>query len=1180
MTCPTCGATVADGARFCSSCGHPLASRGDERRIATVLFADLVGFTTLSEARDPEEVKNLVDSCFERLVQEVNAFGGKVDKIIGDAILALFGAPVAHEDDAERAVRAALRMQETLRTYCADTGAQIQLRIGVNTGEVLVGSLRAGAEYTAMGDVVNTAQRLQTMAAPGSVVVGAATHGATRDVIDYRSMGSIAAKGREEPVDAWEAVATLLPPGYRPRRVQTPFVGRDSELGILTNAVDAAVSRSRAHLVLLLGEAGVGKSRLAAEVSQRACASHHALVYEGRCVPYGEANVWWPVAEALRQACGITPDDGASAARELCADAVAGALEQSTDADEVRRVVNGLLHLMGYETPIEEIDAQRAREEAHRSVLAFIEGSARRRPVVVMLSDLHWADDVVLEMIDALADRLSRSRFVLVATARHALNERWRMPTGRHNNVLVNLDPLDRLATGALLESLAESGLDTELRDALLDRSGGNPFFLEELVALVAETEGATGAGAVDRRGGVVGLPDTLRGLVAARIDGLTGDERGTLEDASVWGRSGPIEALDRMAEEVRSVTDIGAVLSGLVDKEILVVTGSRWSFRSDLIREVAYGTMTKADRARRHYGIAHFLEHNMAHKDDASLRAVDVIAHHYAAAAELSREIGSVEWLPDKVTTQALEWLEQAARRAELAQMPPVADRLFGQALDLVDPADGIRRARLLLGRARAEASLRELPQARKMIESASALGEEHGEGAIVAQARLALGDVQQKSGELDEAVATFDEAVERFAHLGDRAGMAEALRQRGMTYIFSGSNDEAEASISEAHELFAELGDRRGEAWALQNLAWISYIDGRADEAETRLSESAELFETIDDRGGLAWARGLLGFVRYHQGRFEEAEHLATEVIADARERGDRWGQGMMLTLTAAVRLWSGRAESAVDPADQSLALFRSIGDRFGESQSVGMLGRSLVTAGRVAEGFQVLHHGLEQFASESGLDEQELAVAAALLLSATQVGDVERVADVLERVPASARGGLGMVEIAVGRALAALHLGDVDHAVDALQRSVADEGARSGFAHSALAVAAAAAGRRAEMLDAIAAVDALPGATYLDVTTARLAGELARAAAGEEAAVGGFTELVATVDETQDRCAQAIVRLAEALALDALGLPTAEWALDEAERRLDELDIDASGWRTTFARALATDKTAASR
>jgi class 3 adenylate cyclase/tetratricopeptide (TPR) repeat protein len=1140
------------------------------------LFADLVGFTSLSETRDPEEVKNLVDSCFERLVQEINTFGGKVDKIIGDAILALFGAPVAHEDDAERAVRAALRMQETLHAYCADTGSQIRLRVGVNTGEVLVGSLRAGAEYTAMGDVVNTAQRLQSTAEPGAVVAGSTTYVLTRDVIEYEPLGAVAAKGKDEPVEAWRAVATLLPPGYRPRRVQTPFVGRDVELGILGGSIDAAVSRSRAHLVLLLGEAGVGKSRLAAEVAGHACTTHHALVYEGRCVPYGEANVWWPIAEALRQACAITSDDDLASARELCGDAVASSLEQPHDAPEVRRVVNGLLHLMGYDGPLSEIDAQRAREEAHRSVLAFVEGSAKRRPVVVVLSDLHWADDVVFDMIDALADRLSRSRFVLVATARQALNERWRMPTGRHNNVIVNLDPLDRGATGALLESLAEGEIAPELRDELLDRSGGNPFFLEELVALVVENEGRDHNTAAERPSR---LPDTLRGLVAARIDGLSADERGTVEDASVWGRSGPVEALERMAVEVRSVHEIGGILAGLVDKEVLLVNGRHWSFRSDLIREVAYGTMTKADRARRHYGIAHFIETHMLHKDDPSLRAVDVIAHHYAAAAALANEIGTVDWLPASVTDKALHWLEEAADRAEVAQMPPVADRLYRQALELVDLSDGARRARFLLGRARAQAALRHLDDARRLLEAATVLGDEVGDGAVLAQARLALGDVQQKAGELDAAVHTFDDAVERFGHLGDRAGMAETLRQRGMAHIFRGDNARAEASISAAHELFHELDDRRGEAWALQNLAWISYIDGRPDEAETRLDESAALFDALDDRGGLAWAQGLMGFVRYHQGRFDDAEHLATAVLGDARERGDKWGEGMMLLLTASVRLWSGRAAAAVDPADEAVALFRSINDVFGQAQGEGVLGRALVMSGRVDDGLRVLRHAREQYTGDDALHEQADAVAAMLLLTATQLGDVVEGGDALIGLAEADASGLGAVELVVGRALVALQRGDADPADHALQAVVQGEGANSSFAVGALALAAATVGRRSDVPELAARVEELPRATYLDRATVGLARELSRVAAGDEDAIDGFVGLVAMVDETEDQCAQAVVRLAEAMALDALGHPTAEWALAETERRLDELDIRAAGWRTAFAQVLAPDKATAS-
>ena len=394
-------------------------------------------------------------------------------------------------------------------------------------------------------------------------------------------------------------------------------------------------------------------------------------------------------------------------------------------------------------------------------------------------------------------------------------------------------------------------------------------------------------------------------------------------------------------------------------------------------------------------------------------------------------------------------------------------------------------------------------------------------------------------------------------------------------MTHLFAGANDEAEASISAAHELFRELDDRRGEAWALQNLAWISYVGGRADEAEVRLSESAELFEAIDDRGGLAWAQGLLGFVRYHQGRYDDAERLAAMVLADARERGDKWGQGMMLMLTAAVRLWSGRAAAAIDVADESLALFRSIGDLFGQSQGAGMLGRSLVTAGRVGEGLGVLRHAFEQFASAESAAEQEVAVAAMLVLSATQIGDVGEAIDALVHLPEGGGPGLGSVEIVVARALVDLQQGHAEQADARLQAVVAGEGAESGFALGALTLAAAACGRRDEVAELVARVDTMPTSTYLDRTMARLGHELVRAASGEEDSVAGFTDLVATIDETEDQVAKAVVRMAEALALDSLGLPTAEWALEEAERRLDELEIDASGWRTAFRVVLAADK-----
>ncbi len=1172
MTCPTCGAVVADGARYCSACGHQMVGRGDERRVVTVLFADLVGFTSIAEGRDPEQLKNFVDACFEQLSEEVTAFGGRVDNIIGDAIVALFGAPLAHEDDAERAVRAGLRMQDRLLAFCKETGAEVQLRVGVNTGEVLVGSLRAGASYTAMGDVVNTADRLQKAAEPGSVVVGPATYAATREVVDYEALGSLGVKGREETVDAWIARATLLPPGYRPRRLQTPFVGRDPELGILSHGIDVAFERARAHLVLLLGEAGVGKSRLAEEVAERARRDQRCAVLEGRCVPYGEANVWWPVAEALRDACGVSTDDPLSIALELCTEVVALSVDLPADSDEVYRIVQGLLYLMGYEGPLREIDPQRAREEATRSVLAFIEGTALGRPVVVVLSDLHWADDVVLEMIDVLIERLSRARVVIIATARPELQDRWTMPTGRHNSILVNLDPLDRGASATLLESLTDELLDDEMRTALLDRSGGNPFFLEELVALVAEGEGA---GRTTAAAAGAELPDTLRGLVAARIDGLDAVGRATVQDAAVWGRRGPVEALERMAEEMRGVRDLLPVLEGLVDREILRIDGNRWSFRSDLIREVSYGTLTKADRARRHHGIATFLEHHVARREEASERLVDVIAHHYAATAELVVDIGAVDGVPGDVRSAALDWIEEAARRAEVAQVLLVAERLFAQALVLLADEPGERRVRVLLGLARAETGLRRLDAARAHLAGARAEAEALGADDLVLAGQVVLGDLDQKRGDFTTSTATLLDAASRFRARGDAAGEAEALRFAGMSQIFMGEFTAAEASIDQGLARYRELGDVRGEAWALQNLAWISYVEGRTDEAEARITASADTFRELGDSGGTSWALGLLGFVRYHQGRLAEAEELGERVLREGRERGDRWGEGMMLLLTAGVRLWSGRAAQAVPSAREALDVFRTIEDAFGTAQAVSTFGRALVTSGEVHAGLTLLRETLAGEDDASVAPELWGAMSLGLACSLAQIGEPEGALAALEGLGRAEAGedSIGVSERVAAEALALAQLGEVD-AARALLTTDRDGAHRalSPFAASALAITLAAAGATDEVLALEQQVAAAPRSTYLDGATAAIAAALVMARAGDEEAIVRFADLVTSLDATEDRVIRALVRLAEALALDALDLSSAELALQATEQMLAELGIDAHGWRSVFAAALA--------
>ena len=1005
VTCPSCHADVPAGARFCAECGQDLRLRGDERRIVTVLFADLVGYTSLSETRDPEQVKNLIDDCFGRLVAEIDAFGGRVDKIIGDAIVALFGAPTAHEDDAERAVRAALRMQETLALTSAELGVDIRMRVGINTGEVLVGALRAGGDYTAMGDVVNTANRLQSAAQPGEVIVGPATFAATRRTVRYETLEPIDVKGREELVPAWRAEAAVAPPGYRPERNRARLVGREPELGLLCHSVENSIRNARGSLLLLLGEAGVGKSRLAEELASHAECEHNALILEGRCVPYGEANVWWPVADALRHGAGIRSSDPADKAMEMTRTAVCIALGEGANPAEVERVYQGLLYLMGYDSELRGIDPARARDEATSAVVTYAERYSLHRPVVVVLSDLHWADDLVLDLVDTLLDRLSSRRFVVLATARQVVEDRWHPPHGRHNLVVVTLDPLTAESAQLLLEELAGPELGTELSHALLARSGGNPFFLEELVTLLADA-GMVGADGAPKPAdtSLVELPDTLRGLVAARLDGLTSDERRVLDDCAVLGRRGPMMAIEVMAGKHLGIDNVRPVLESLEAKDLLVLSGSdegeKWTFRSDLVREVSYSTLTKADRARSHAGIAGWME---AHEDSERDVVVDRITFHYVRAAELINELGHVDGLPADLSERALLWLERAAGRANQAEIPVVAERLYSEGLRLLAGAHGPRHRAFLTGRARALAGLREIAPARSdalaAIEESRQAGDEGRSD--LGRALLVLADLEQKESGWAASEAALEEARSVFAELGDASGEAEVLRLRGFAALFRHEYAAATGLLEQALAGFEALDDRRGVAWARQNLAWCAFYLGRAEESEVLLRKAAATFEELGDPAGLRWARGLLAWARFQQGYTDEAGEMADAILSGDRRGGDRWAMGMMLLLSGSVRLWTGRTISAIDRLRESQELFEGIHDDFGHSQASAVLGRALVLAGHIEEGIALVtsadqHEGWAP-------TERERTVAAMAGMSATvQVGDTERSEQLLAVAP----------------------------------------------------------------------------------------------------------------------------------------------------------------------------------
>jgi class 3 adenylate cyclase/tetratricopeptide (TPR) repeat protein len=1147
--------------------------------VVTVLFGDLVGFTSLAETMDPEAVKTLVDRGFERLVRDIVEFGGRVDKILGDAIVALFGAPVANEDDAERAVRAALAMQHTMRTYAAEVGADIQMRIGVNTGEVLTGAMRAGGEYTAMGDVVNTANRLQSAARPGQVYVGPLTYRATQDVIAYEPIGPVQARGREEPVDAHRAVDVLLLPGRRPRLRQTPLIGRDPEMALLRSAISLAFTQRRTLLVMVLGDAGVGKTRLADDVAAWVQRDKCARMLESNCVPYGEANIWYPIGAGLRMLLEVPDGTPAADARELTVKSVANLLQVDSESAAVGHLASNLLYLMGYQSG-RPVDPQRAREEASRSLIQVLEAATAAQPVFFRLADLHWADDLVLEVIDEVIDGLGRSPFVLVVAARHLIDSRWRPRTGRHNHLIINLDPLDRVAASQLLDQLLVTEIDADTRRMLLARSGGNPFFLEELVALLERQ----GAGELDPADpGSYGrprtssttareLPETLRGLIAARLDRLDAGERAVLDNAAVLGRSGSLFALEKVSQAAGMAGNWRVGFDVLVDKELLNLNGDRWSFRSDVLREVAYGMLTKSDRARRHAEIAQWMEDHLA-EIEADVGVIDRIAHHYALAASLANELSFASSLPGGLTDKALSWLAEAGQRAMQGEVYVLAARLYSQGLDLTGREPSSRRLEFLLGRAEARFGLFELAGAHADVDEAVRVADALGDRVGRTRACLVAGEIIRREGDLEQALRVLNEALEEFRALGDRPGEAEALRLIGIARQYQRQFDEAERSTSAALDIFEELDDRRGQAWALQNLAWISYLSGRVAEAEGRIDASAAAFVALGDTGGLSWANGLLAFTRFHQGRLIEAEGLAEEILPDARVRGDRFGEGMMLLLTALVRLWAGRTQAAIERAEEARAHFQRIGDPVGQLQAQAALGRALIAAGQVKGGFSALEESLE-FPTRVNPPRGGSLVAIVWTAGALHIGDVVRAREHIGAMEQDDElGRPSGWDLASAQGLYLLQQGDAEGAREVLSAAVEQAGADvSPGLIATLALADVTAGDTVAALAAADRAHESTRSTYLDLAYSYIAAGLAHAIRGD------FSEVIAAfaagrqeVDLTGDVVAQAVVRMAEGYALSGVGATSARAVTREAERRLLDLGLDASGWSAVFRTAL---------
>src|SRR5436190_4735937 len=653
-----------------------------ERKVVTVLFADLVGFTHRSEQLDPEDVAAILRPYHERLRSELERFGGTVEKFIGDAVMALFGAPVAHEDDPERAVRAALAIRDWAREE-----ESVQVRIAVNTGEVLIDlAARPDAgEGMAAGDVVNTTARLQSAAPVNGVLVGETTYRATNQVVEYREAEPVEAKGKTDRVAVWEAIEARARVGTEVVSTRTTLVGRARELDQLADALARARQESSAQLVTIVGVPGIGKSRLVYELLHLADAEPEIIFWRhGRSFPYGDGVTFSALAEMVKAQLGIletdSAEDAAAKLRVSLADLVPEG-ERAWIEAKLRPLVG-----LGAES---ELGGDR-RSESFAAWRRFFELLAEQRPLVLVFEDLHWADDDLLDFVDELPDWVEGAPLLVLCTARpEVLDRRPGWGGGKRNALTISLSPLGDDDTARLIAALLDRAvLPAETQTALLERAGGNPLYAEQFVRMISE-----------RTDGQAVLPETVQGIIAARLDSLAAEEKALLQDAAVLGKVFWPSAL----AAIGGVPDpqVEDRLRGLVRKEFVrrerrgsIAGETEYAFGHALVRDVAYNQIPRAARAEKHKLAAEWID-SLA-RDRSDDRA-EMLAHHYAAALEFATAAGIDT---DRLAEPARSALREGADRAYALGSYRQADRLYAAALELWPEKDP-ERSELVLKRA-----------------------------------------------------------------------------------------------------------------------------------------------------------------------------------------------------------------------------------------------------------------------------------------------------------------------------------------------------------------------------------------------------------------------------------------------------------------------------------------------
>ena len=1013
LTCPSCGTENPEGFNFCGKCGTKLEATPihEERKVITALSCDLVGSTALGERLDSEDISRLLHAYQAICRKRIESHGGVVEKFIGDAVVGVFGVPLAHEDDPERAVRAALRIIEEIGA--SDLG--IEVRIGVNTGEALVRldvDPRSGEGF-ATGDTMNTAARLEAAAPVMGVAVGALTYHASEAAIVYDELASVAAKGKSEPVEAWRAMHPTARVGTE-ERDRTPFVGRDLELSMLTQLFERSRFRPATEFVTIIAEPGLGKSRLVRELARHVDQLPEFVTWrEGRCLPYGDGISFWALGEIVKAQAGILETDDQAT--------VSAKLDQTiTDPDEQTRtwIKDRLSPLVGLETTTEPPQ----REEAFTAWRRFLEQIAGTGPTVLVIEDLHWADEAFVAFLEHLAERTAGLPLLVVVTARPEVEERhpsW--PPGRRSTVL-SLSPLtDEDLETLITQSLPEA--DAELIRIVLERAGGSPLYAEQLAAMLRERALPIVGGALDE----TLIPQGVQALIAARIDALPPEPKRVLMEASVVGKTFWSGAIASLGEH----DDVEATLGELVRRELCrpvhpsTMEGDlEFGFWHALVRDVAYAELTKAERARMHAATARWIADRTA---GAMSEDAEIVVHHLDAALELAPSAPELDTRPlTELLVDALIAAGEGAMRTDVPRAIPNLER----SLSLL-PVEDDRRSINMRRLATAQYSVGALTAAVSLLEELLAWHQLHndveaatgvaidlarllvtmGEGArgrtIVAELKDDLGDAPSPSqarvlgwDAIGAAAAGDFEGANR--HAEDAIRMAEmlgvdsppgVLATRGLSNIELGDlSGEVEVRLEIERSL------RRGEAYIacvhLQNLSGAMSGRGPAV-ALPYIEEAIELAERLGVETEAWSARAGRLETLAGMGRFDEIVKSAEPILAWADNHQDAGTRFRVLWSLAVVQI--ERGEPAVDPLELA-DLSRRLGFEDGlvfAAQLVLDDGDSELASSLLSEGISHIQPGEAFKAARTCLEAGLLDLADGILASNVFRDPTERAA-----------------------------------------------------------------------------------------------------------------------------------------------------------------------------------------